>query len=216
MPKSPGSAGTGLYGTEPLIGTLTAQPQMLYFLLLNFHLLSRRSRASWHPSAKPQCFATFAKTDLGILQENINVLPFFTWHPSKPRNIHACLPTPNIRKNTLFFPLDQAHLGILQNQPISMHVCSPPILAAKPPALLSTHCKLLSGRSPAYNVLGSKLFAANSGPLHADRSLTSKYEPSQKTPHYPALRHGCQNPDEAWSTLSGLRHGCRNPGGVWN
>ncbi len=67
-------------------------------LLTSSHgLAARRPRASWHPSKISLIFCTFAKTDLGILQENPNVLQLLTWHPSKPRNIHAPLRTPKIR-----------------------------------------------------------------------------------------------------------------------
>ena len=65
---------------------------------------THRERASWHPSKISLIFRTFAKAELGILQQNPNDSLFLTWHPSKPRNSHACLLTAKISKNTAFAP----------------------------------------------------------------------------------------------------------------
>ena len=80
-------------------------------------------RASWRPSTKTQCFATFAKTDRGGLHQNPNVLPFLSWHPSKPRNIHTCLLTAKLSKNTAFAPAHTTtwHPSKITNSPSRQH-----------------------------------------------------------------------------------------------
>ncbi|MGC8542194.1 MAG: hypothetical protein ACP5QA_16415 [Phycisphaerae bacterium] len=74
-------------------------------------------RASWRPSTKTQCFATFAKTELGGLQQNPNVLPSLSWRPSKPRNIHAGLLTAAACKNTPFYPSSTPKPAISHQNP---------------------------------------------------------------------------------------------------
>ena len=61
-------------------------------------------RASWRPSKISLIFRTFAKTDLGGLQKNPNLLQLLTWRPSKQTNIHACLLKTAARKNIHSYP----------------------------------------------------------------------------------------------------------------
>ena len=99
------------------------------------------ARTTWHPSAKTQCVAIFAKTELGILQENPNVLPLLSWHPSKPRNIHAALLTPAARKNTHFLPPKPTELGGLQQNPNVL-----PDLSWRPSKPSNIHARLLTDK----------------------------------------------------------------------
>ncbi len=116
---------------------------MLYCQLLHCStaLAARRPRASWHPSKISLIFRTFAKTDLGILQENPNVLPLLTWHPSKPRNIHAGLLTHAAPKNTPFLPPNPADLGILHQNPNVL-----PVLSWRPSKPRNSHACLLTAK----------------------------------------------------------------------
>ncbi len=96
----------------------------LYFLL-SPSTLSRpagRVHASWHPSGKTQCFALFAKTDLGILQENTNDSLLLSWHPSKPANIHAGLLAPTAPQNTPFLSPNPTCLSTLEQKPRVLNV----------------------------------------------------------------------------------------------
>ncbi|NNM84599.1 MAG: hypothetical protein HKL96_02410 [Phycisphaerales bacterium] len=104
-------------------------------------------RASWHPSTKTQCFAIFAKTYLGILQENTNVFPLLSWHPSKPTNIHAGFITASARKNTPFHPSSIPKTAILHQNP---HVL--PFLSWHPSKPRNSHACLLTAKMPKNTV----------------------------------------------------------------
>ncbi len=77
------------------------KPSRLWVFAVKNRAAPRRERASWHPSKISLIFRTFAKTDLGILQENPNVLLDLSWRSSKPRNIHAPLLAPVPPTNAL-------------------------------------------------------------------------------------------------------------------
>ena len=109
--------------------------------LLHFQLLSRRSRASWRPSTKTQCFSIFAKTDLGGLQQNTNVLQLLSWRPSKPVNIHAALLAAVARKNTPFYPPSTPKRAI-SNQNTNVL----PLLTWRPSKPRNSHACLLTAK----------------------------------------------------------------------
>ena len=134
---------------------------------------THRARASWHPSKISLIFCIFAKTDLGILQENPNVLPLFTWHPSKPRNIHAGLLTPAAGKNTHFLPPNPTDLGILQKNPNVLQ-----LLTWRPSKPTNIHACLLTAKlskntvfSPAHTTTWHPSKITNSpSRQHSDRA----------------------------------------------
>ncbi|NNM85824.1 MAG: hypothetical protein HKL96_08750 [Phycisphaerales bacterium] len=99
-------------------------------------------RASWHPSAKPQCFATFSKTDLGILQEITNDFPLLSWHPSKPTNIHAGFLTASARKNTHLNHSSTPEPAILHQNPNVL-----PFSSWHPSKPRNIHARLLTAKS---------------------------------------------------------------------
>ena len=104
---------------------------------------THRARGSWRPSKISLIFCTFAKTELGGLQENPNVLPLLTWRPSNPRNIHAGFLTPAATKNAHFLLPNPTNLGGLHQNP---HVLQ--LLTRHPSKPPNIHAPFLNPKSP--------------------------------------------------------------------
>ncbi|MGC8561212.1 MAG: hypothetical protein ACP5O1_11105 [Phycisphaerae bacterium] len=139
------------------------------------------ARASWHPSAKPQRFATFSKTDLGILQENTNDLLLLSWHPSKPTNIHAGFLTAFARENTPFYPSSTPEPAILHQNPNVL-----PFLSWHPSKPRNIHARLLTAKS-SKNTVFSRAQTTTWHPSKQSQCFATFNLASFKTNQYPCM-----------------------------